>query len=118
MEQLGGTARGARRQVALLDQADPQAAGRGIERHATTGDATADDQDVERFGGEAMQGVGSGPGVDLHPCFELHAVGLSVRRQATARAERRGIGSASLRDADRFVHQRHGDRHGERLVVG
>jgi hypothetical protein len=50
VHELAGPARRARGEVACLDQADRQAAGRGVEGRATTHDATTDDQDVEGRG--------------------------------------------------------------------
>jgi hypothetical protein len=43
------------REVALVDERDPQAAGRGIERDPCSGDATADHEHVERLVGEPRQ---------------------------------------------------------------
>ena len=55
VDQLAGPARRARGQVARLHEADPQPSGRGIQGRARAGDATPDDKDVQRPGGQLPQ---------------------------------------------------------------
>ena len=66
VDQLAGAARGARGVVARLDEADPQAAGDGVEGGAGTDDAAADDQDVELLGGHVLQRLP--PALRVQPC--------------------------------------------------
>jgi hypothetical protein len=49
VHQLRALRRGARRQIVALDQRRAQAAGGGVECGAGAGDATTDDEHVERF---------------------------------------------------------------------
>ena len=51
-------------EVALLDQADLEAAGHRVERGADPDDAAADDEDVELAGAEVLEGVGALVGVE------------------------------------------------------
>jgi len=57
MNELGRPARGAPREVALLDQPDPQPQARCFARDPGAGDAAADDQDVQ--GGFPQGGPGA-----------------------------------------------------------
>ena len=63
VDHLGGLRRGARGEVALLDQGGAQTPAGGIERDAGTGDPAPDDQHVERLVGQAAQGVIAAKGV-------------------------------------------------------
>jgi hypothetical protein len=51
VEQLAGSARGAGREVAGVDQSHPQAPGHGIERTAAASDARTYDEDVKIISG-------------------------------------------------------------------
>src|SRR5918998_5782912 len=57
VDQLRGAARGARREVSLLEKGDAVAARGGVERHARAGDPTADDDQVEGLAFECGQRV-------------------------------------------------------------
>ncbi len=55
VDELARAARGAGGEVALLDQRHGETAAGGVERHATTGDASTDDQYVEELGAEPFE---------------------------------------------------------------
>ena len=55
VDELARPARGAGGEVALLHQRHGEAATRRVERHATAGDSSADDEHVEVLAGEALQ---------------------------------------------------------------
>ena len=59
VDELGGAARRARGVVGALDERDAVAARGGVERDAGAGDPAADDDDVERLGGERFERVGA-----------------------------------------------------------
>ena len=117
--------RRARREVALVDERDAQAARRGVERDAGAGDAAADDEHVEVLVGEAAQRVGA---VEVHGAFRLpgdrrsnghrsrprntHREGVLVRRRhldearATGRARSHRVRSGSTSSSMRVKPRR------------
>ncbi len=62
MDEAGGAAGGATGEVLALDEGDAQAAQGGIASGAGPGDAAADDDDIERLGGQEPQTLGAGRG--------------------------------------------------------
>jgi hypothetical protein len=59
VDELRALRTGPRGEVAAFHQRGAESPGRGVERDAGTGDATPDDQDVERFVAEPSQGPGT-----------------------------------------------------------
>ena len=57
VDQLGRLGGGARREVVLLHQGGAESSARGIQCHAGTGDASADDQHVEGLGSQPAEGL-------------------------------------------------------------
>ena len=60
VNELAGLTRRARSKVRRLDQSHLQSSRRGIERRSGTGDAAADDEDVEFAGGDGVQRIAPG----------------------------------------------------------
>ena len=89
--------------VGALDERDAVAARGGVERDAGAGDAAADDDDVERLGGERFEGVGAGDHrrQSGRPALKLAAGRCRSKRQR--------------RDAGRPAHSR-GRRPGPRAT--
>jgi hypothetical protein len=75
VQQLAGPARRAAGEVAPVDQADPEAAGGGVEGSSRAHHATTHDQDVELLGGQALQ---CGRAGIRGQCDSLHARHPSV----------------------------------------
>ncbi len=60
VHELGGLRRSARGEVVLLDQCGPQAAARRVEGDARSGDASADDQEIELLRRQEVEGACTG----------------------------------------------------------